>query len=730
MPRPDFEEIAQRHPLREQLRCDGVKIESGGSFICPFHNDTKPSAFLIKGGIMAQCQADHCRRVFDSIDYVARTKGVDRSKAIEILDGYQPMKPQPKPADQEPEFHLTFIPETKIPKAGTRFSWLKQKGQGRVQVALEAVYVYRDEEGVAQQLVCRMKRQDGGKDIRQVSWCGAREDFVGMQRKRLPLYGAQGLARHPDRRVLVVEGEKCVDWLQPVLEPHYVVVTWCGGADQAGKRDFSLLADRDVTWWPDADAIKEGESEGKGERAMRAAMALARARTNRWIEPIDTWRDAKSGYDAADLLEGHGYDASVVREALEDLPQVIQPPAQEVEIQGPTSRDYDWLPAGQRPITNKSAQVKATSPANHVLFLRYHPDFRGRFTYDVFDRKVLIDGEPMRDVLVMDALVQLSSLPEKLEAGLRSVGEIIVGIAMDNRVNRLADHLRELAKTWDGRSRFVLDMAGVEPTEWTQLVSRRWGIGLARRILEPGCQHDGVLVIEGPQGVGKSTFIQILGQSIPGRDLLTTLHTLRLDSNNAMQLCGKAIAELTEMTALRKSQQDEFKAMISSTTDNYRRPYARDFEDVPRTCVFAGTTNRDQDYLSDPTGNRRIWPVRMARQYDRDALRAELPQIWAEWAARALEGETSTMSDRERDLQVSEAAEREVEHPWVETLRFSLQDRSQVPARDILNIHLSVAHDRQTQNMKTLVGEVMKQLGWVKRTVRIEGYPTKCWVRP
>jgi predicted P-loop ATPase len=137
-----------------------------------------------------------------------------------------------------------------------------------------------------------------------------------------------------------------------------------------------------------------------------------------------------------------------------------------------------------------------------------------------------------------------------------------------------------------------------------------------KRITEPGCKFDYVLVLEGEQGTKKSTSLYILGGNWHVETAMST------DSKDFfMQFAGKAIVEFSEGETLSRTEVKRMKAIITMQTDKYRPPYERNSQEFPRRCVFAMTTNQTE-YLKDETGNRRWLPVTVA-----------LPEANVEWLA-------------------------------------------------------------------------------------------------
>ena len=169
--------------------------------------------------------------------------------------------------------------------------------------------------------------------------------------------------------------------------------------------------------------------------------------------------------------------------------------------------------------------------------------------------------------------------------------------------NPLLDRLEGTA--WDGTARLdtmLVAYFGAEDIPYTREVGRRWMISAVARACKPGCKADHIPVLEAPQGSLKSTACGVLAlEPAWFADEVADLGT----KDSALDLHGKWVIELGELSAMRRSDIERVKAYVSRQVDHFRPPYGRRSQDHPRRCVFVGTTNADS-YLADETGNRRF----------------------------------------------------------------------------------------------------------------------------
>ena len=151
----------------------------------------------------------------------------------------------------------------------------------------------------------------------------------------------------------------------------------------------------------------------------------------------------------------------------------------------------------------------------------------------------------------------------------------------------------------------------------------------SRLVFEPGCKVDTVLVLQGKQGCGKSAVFQTLGKDWYGSSMSIAVKR----NNEADELATASrgfIQEYAELEAIVSSKKSgDLKGFISRSVDTYRKPYAETPKEYPRNFVIVGTTN-EEEFLDDPTGNRRFWVIPVAvEMIDTTLLQEEIEGIWA-----------------------------------------------------------------------------------------------------
>jgi predicted P-loop ATPase len=207
-------------------------------------------------------------------------------------------------------------------------------------------------------------------------------------------------------------------------------------------------------------------------------------------------------------------------------------------------------------------------------------------------------------------------------------GQAVQTAARDHPFHPVRTYLNGLQ--WDGVERvdrWLSTYLGADDTEYSRAVGSRWLISAVARIFRPGAKADCCLILEGPQGIRKSTALR----TIAGEYFTDELADLG-SKDAAMQTRGVWIIELSELDNLSHAEVARIKAFMSRTTDRFRPPYGMRLVESPRQCVFAGTVNHGT-YLRDETGGRRFWPV-VCGCIDIDTLARDRDQLWAETKIR------------------------------------------------------------------------------------------------
>jgi predicted P-loop ATPase len=255
-------------------------------------------------------------------------------------------------------------------------------------------------------------------------------------------------------------------------------------------------------------------------------------------------------------------------------------------------------------------------------------------------------------------------------------------------------------------------------------------IAAVRRVRKPGCKFDEMLVLEQPlQGTDKSTGLAVLAVE---EDWFSDDLPLHIDSRRVIEhLRGRWIVEAAELAGMRKTDAEHLKAFLSRRIDRARMAYGRLPIEAPRQCVVIGTTNRSE-YLRDVSGNRRFWPVLIAR-FNLQALRRDRDQLWAEAAAREAKGESIRLAPELWPKAGAEQQQRLADDPFVTHLDSALAGlEGRIKTADLAMI-LELRGAQLTQEASVRISEAMRRIGWKRPNrsgqLRFDGQPHYAWVK-
>jgi putative DNA primase/helicase len=304
--------------------------------------------------------------------------------------------------------------------------------------------------------------------------------------------------------------------------------------------------------------------------------------------------------------------------------------------------------------------------------------------------------------------------------------------ARRNKYHEVRDYINSLV--WDGtvRLRHWLTMfMGADQSPYVESVAEKWMISSMARIFAAPVKVDHVLILEGKQGIYKSTALKVLAGK------WFTDQSFKIgDKDGLLVIRGKQIVELAELDGFNKAENAAAKAFFPRETDRYRGFYGTHVGDVPRQCVFAGTVNHAQ-YLRDDTGNRRYWPV-LTRTVDLKQLAENRDQLWAEakhlydsgasWWPSASEREM--FSEEQEDRFVGDAYETQI-RGWLDTPDNGGVKPHHVTMAQLMGSALRLDVSKWTAPEQQRVGRIMSRIGWPRRRVgEHRGERERVYVRP
>jgi len=308
---------------------------------------------------------------------------------------------------------------------------------------------------------------------------------------------------------------------------------------------------------------------------------------------------------------------------------------------GSSAADPSWMDSL---IMDVKGRIQSASLQNAIMYMMFHQDFKGCFAYDEFRQDTLLVKCPpwenesrfqvssITDIHITQAAATLERYG--ISCTIDKTSKAIDVVADENKFHSAREYFNILE--WDGCLRletFLKDYAGVteESEEYLAFVFQKWMTAAVKRIMEPGCKFDHVLILEGQkQGLYKSELLKSLATFEGERYHTESVSMSDLaNKDTVMKMQGNLIIELAELSGFNKKDDNAIKNWITQTIDEVRIPFARKTVCYPRQFVFAATTN-NYDYLKDPTGNRRYWPVTIKKTIDLAEVEKIKSQLWAE----------------------------------------------------------------------------------------------------
>jgi predicted P-loop ATPase len=498
-----------------------------------------------------------------------------------------------------------------------------------------------------------------------------------------------------------------------------------GGADAEPADAGPAAPDRGPAPGPGDGAASGGESATGGD------------------DPAAARRDHEGGAGDRDAPAVRGGGSDLRAAAGSAGPQDREPSGQagtQVAATGGADQGQSqvsrWLAWG---LDRNGNGVPLANLNNAVAILEHDPRLQGLLWFDEFLQRMLT-GDPVREWTEADdgnltLYMQRAIGVQKM--GIDSVRQAARIMAYRNVRNCVRDWLSSL--TWDRTPRieaFFVDIFGADDTAYTRAAGRNFWISLVARALNPGCQVDNMVVLEGTQGIQKSSALQIIAG-----DWYAAQH----ESPGNMRafaevLQGKIIAEIEEMHAFSRVENEAIKKAITVRKDRFRPSGAHGYaKDHPRTCIFAGTTNRD-DWNKDETGARRQWPIR-CEFVELELLRANREQYFAEAVgiyrrvhADALPAERVAAGAAwwlmpEEETKAEQAARYDAD-PWMDQIAKFVAIVSSATVGEIMEEALKIEIARFTRSDQMRVAACLRVLGWKQKNSRVGGRVLKVWYPP
>ena len=359
--------------------------------------------------------------------------------------------------------------------------------------------------------------------------------------------------------------------------------------------------------------------------------------------------------------------------------------------------------------------------SNALAVLQTNKNFNNAIWFDEFHQKIFTSYDPYEsnfgnivrewdeeDNIRLSVFMQRELNMTKMSDEM--VSKAIRIYAKKNIKNEPKDWMNELK--WDQEPRiesFFINCAGAEDNEYTRAVSKNFWISIIARVFTPGCKVDTMPILEGGQGMFKSTLLQVIGgnlhceasHDIKHKDFFQGLH-------------GKLIIEFADLSSFSKTEVNLIKDILVRRSDHIRLPYAKLYKDFPRQSVFSGTTN-NTTYLKDPTGARRFWPIKTGK-INLELAKNTRKQLFAEAVFLFKDGQK--WWDMPSRAEEEQEERREID-PWESLIYEYIYQRFETTTSDIMKNCLNFSNSNITRSEEIRVGNILRLFKWDRKQKRI-----------
>lgn len=516
---------------------------------------------------------------------------------------------------------------------------------------------------------------------------------------------------HPEIPLVITEGAKKS---LSLLQLGYVGIALYG-CSCLGSPDLDrFLRGRKVTIAMDSD--EKPKTRSKVERAVIKGSQILAAKGAKKVA-IATW-ETELGKGIDDLQANLGA-ASVVTV----LGSAVSRTKFQQQVKARNTPEFVPLPKEEPAIPERPPWGKSK---NANLWHTLEFNWGSRLRFNEMTLRVEMDGEPYDlDMAFIDVATEFD-----IDSGGKTVQSMMRKLALRNSYHPFREYLKTLINhpsPADISNLATRYLGNSDPL--ANVMIKKTLIALARRTFQPGCKVDTVCIFQGQTGWKKSTFWETLVSTPFFCDNLSEGGANKKDEK--LKLRRYSIIEYSEIdTVWRQKDVSEMKAFLSSKVDSIRPPYGATIEDFPRSSIFVGTTNK-QEFLSDPTGERRYWVLEAKNKIDIKALEKEREQILAAAVKLHLAGQIHWLTDEEDQLLEKSNQEFKTSDTW-EDIIFGYLDQMAATSCTVLEILTNalkiVEAKDQGRREQMRVADILQTHGWKKgRKKLVDGKRSQLW---
>ncbi|NEQ64391.1 MAG: hypothetical protein F6K21_02615 [Symploca sp. SIO2D2] len=534
--------------------------------------------------------------------------------------------------------------------------------------------------------VVRTDDGSGGKKIKQQHWNGKEWKFGlkgSVERQDIPIYRYAEVrtAIANGQTIFLAEGEPCCDVLWELGIP---ATTNIGGSGKWHDSDTEDLEGASVVLVPDRD--------GPGLKHMKTIASMFG--NAKWMLPFpdsQLWKKLpkSQGADVADWITDYNLSASDIHDNV---------------------HDENWLIETIEQLEKNLASEVPVHKSSYGQRYQVIKDYWGhRLRFNTLKQQVELDGEPLDlDFVRLQLCVQLD-----ITMSVKEATEITLFLAMENSYCPIQEYL-ERVSTLQIDQPINLDSLALEllgsPNPLHAAYLKRHLIGSVARALNPGCKMDTALILQGKQGIKKSTFFC----SLYGDEFFDDTMTESSERDELMKLHQHWAVELAEFeTTLHRKGISKLKQFMSTRVDSFRIPYARTVKSFERHSVIVGSTN-EPEFLNDPSGDRRYWVIPVKGMIDIQKVESMRNAIWAAAVAAYRAGEPWWLTEQEIEWAIQANEPFRLSDTWEDFISEYLEGRRFVTIAEVLEKALDMEASKQDKKSQMRAAAILRRFGWQK----------------
>jgi len=467
----------------------------------------------------------------------------------------------------------------------------------------------------------------------------------------------------------------------------------CGANSVPGQPELDRLVGKVSIFYDRNDTpLPNGKLPGE-EGAKKVAAALGDRATIKLVPGTDKQVAAVKGWDCSNALDA-GYSFADFQTAA--IPEVPKP---ELDLSQITK--------------TRKGRLLELLIETYGEGLRYNEMFKQ------------IEKISTGDILEPD-FVYLELLMQGLDVGSKEFAlDAFNYMAKRNSYSPVKQYLEKVYAEHGNKGGELLNTAATRylgHTDWLYLsFVRKTLISAVARAMDPGCKVDTTLIFTGKQGAGKSSF----WDKLAGDWFCDSLSSSTSDPEEKLKLHSAWIHEWGELESVfKRKETSQVKAFLTSRSDTFREPWGRTTKKHPRISIIVGTTNTD-DFLSDPTGDRRYWVIPIQHRICLELLERERDVLWAAAVHAYKQGYQWELTDEEKAESSRRNKQFQSEDPWFSQVSLYLDVHDQVRVTDVLREAINLELSKQDRIAQMRIADILKQLGWEKQHTKLG----KIWVK-